>query len=151
MLVQFGVHFELPNRSKSDSENKLFFKRFRPPPGNRGDGLRGGNMACFGPGGGLNWGGKPVSSYQCIKVSRIQRQLVSIYQYNKDTWRQEATILRFSSILPKAAPQPGDPHKGGRRITGSASDACLKAERCSIEPGRRYTRRVSNVFRGFTP
>ena len=41
--------------------------------------------------------------------------------------------------------------QGGRRITGSASDACLKAERCSIEPFGRYTRRVSNLFRGFTP
>ena len=65
-------------------------------------------------------GGKLVSSYQCINVSRIQRQLVSIYQYNKDTWRQEATILRFSSILPKAPSQPGDPHKGGRRILNRA-------------------------------
>ena len=26
--MQFGVHFELPNRSKSDTENKLIFKRF---------------------------------------------------------------------------------------------------------------------------
>ena len=46
---------------------------------------------------------------------------------------------------------PGRVYKGGRRITGSASDACLKAERFSIEPAGRYTRRVSNVFRGFTP
>ena len=150
-MVHFGVHFEVPNRSKNDTENKLIFKRFWPPPGNPKAGILYGNMACFGPGGGLNWGGKPVSSYQCINVSRIQRQLVSIYQYNKDTWRQEATILRFSSILPKAASQPGDPHKGGRRITGSASDACLKAERFPFEPLGRYTRRVSNLFRGFTP
>ena len=46
---------------------------------------------------------------------------------------------------------PGCVPKGGRRITGSASDACLKAERFPIEPLGRYTRRVSNLFRGFTP
>ena len=86
------------------------------PPGNPQAGIREGNHDAVWACGVLNWGGKPVSSYQCINVSRIQRQLVSIYQYNKDTWRQEATILRFSSILPKAPTQPGDPHKGGRRI-----------------------------------
>ena len=31
MLVHFGVHFELPNRSKNDTENKLIFKRFLGP------------------------------------------------------------------------------------------------------------------------
>ena len=28
ILDHFGVHFELPNRSKNDTENKLMFKRF---------------------------------------------------------------------------------------------------------------------------
>ena len=88
ILVHFGVHFEVPNRSKNDTENKLIFKRFWAPLEIREPGSRTLIMAPFGPGGGLNWGGKPVSSYQCINVSRIQRQLVSIYQYNKDTWRQ---------------------------------------------------------------
>ena len=32
MLVHFGVHFELPNRSKNGTENKLIFKRFCWPP-----------------------------------------------------------------------------------------------------------------------
>ena len=31
MLVHFGVHFELPNRSKNDTESKLIFKRFWGP------------------------------------------------------------------------------------------------------------------------
>ena len=118
----FGVP-GVPKRTKHGSETN-----FQRQPGSKsvlgasgaqeisGTGSAVVTMACFGPGGGLNWGGKPASSYQCINVSRIQRQLVSIYQYNKDTWKQEATILRFSSILPKAPPQPGDPHKGGRRI-----------------------------------
>ena len=79
MLVHFGVHFEVPNRSNNGTENKLIFKRCWPPleNGNPPAGIREGTG-----------GGKPVSSYQCINVSRIQRQLVSIYQYNKDTWRQ---------------------------------------------------------------
>ena len=88
ILVHFGVHFEVPNRSKNGTENKLIFKRFWAPSGNPRAGILYGNMTWLGPGGGLNWGGKPVSSYQCINVSRIQRQLVSIYQYNKETWRQ---------------------------------------------------------------
>ena len=73
MLVHFGVHFELPNRSKNDTENKLIFKRFWAPPGNLRAGLRRGNMAWFGPGGGLNWGGETsliVSMYQRIKDSK---------------------------------------------------------------------------------
>ena len=82
ILGHFGVHFEVPNRSKNGTENKLIFKRFW------------GALEIRRPGSVR----EPVSSYQCINVSRIQRQLVSIYQYNKDTWRQEATILRFSSI-----------------------------------------------------
>ena len=43
ILVHFGVHFEVPNRSKNGTENKLIFKRFWAPPGNPRDGLRGGN------------------------------------------------------------------------------------------------------------
>ena len=31
ILVHFGVHFEVPNRSKNDTENKLIFKRFWAP------------------------------------------------------------------------------------------------------------------------
>ena len=52
ILVHFGVHFEVPNRSKNDTENKLIFKRFRAPSGNPRAGIRDGNMAWFGPGGG---------------------------------------------------------------------------------------------------
>ena len=85
--VHFGVHFEVPNRSKNDTENKLIFKRFWPPPGNLRAGLRRGNMAPFGPGGGLIGGGNQshridVSTYQRFKDSWYQ------YSYNKDTWRQ---------------------------------------------------------------
>ena len=32
MLVHFGVHFDLPNRSKNDTENKLIFERFWGAP-----------------------------------------------------------------------------------------------------------------------
>ena len=45
ILVHFGVHFEVPNRSKNDTENKLIFKRFWAPPGNPKAGLRGGILA----------------------------------------------------------------------------------------------------------
>ena len=74
ILVHFGVHFEVPNRSKNGTENKLIFKRFWAPPGNPRDGLRdGSNLTPFGPGGGLNWGGETsliVSMYQRIKDSK---------------------------------------------------------------------------------
>ena len=57
MLVHFGVHFELPNRSKNDTENKLNFKRFWGGPGNPRAGLREGTVVGFGPGGNLLGGG----------------------------------------------------------------------------------------------
>ena len=117
ILVHFGVHFEVPNRSKNDTENKLLFKCFCPPPGNLRAGLRRGNMTWFGPGGGLNWGGGNQS----------HRINVSTYQGFKDSWYQSINITRtlgdkrlrfyaFHRFYDKAPPQPGDPHKGGRRI-----------------------------------
>ena len=52
ILVHFGVHFEVPNRSKNGTENKLIFKRFWAPPGNRSTRLRGGNRGAV-----WAWGG----------------------------------------------------------------------------------------------
>ena len=43
ILVHFGVHFEVPNRSKNGTENKLIFKRFWAPSGNPRAGLLRGN------------------------------------------------------------------------------------------------------------
>ena len=52
MLVHFGVHFELPNRSKNDTENKLIFKRFLGPLEIRGSEILIVILTWFGPGGG---------------------------------------------------------------------------------------------------
>ena len=51
MLVHFGVHFELPNRSKNDTENKLILKRFLGPLGIRESDFGRVILARFGPGG----------------------------------------------------------------------------------------------------
>ena len=53
----FGVHFELPNRSKNDTENKLMFKRFLGPLEIRGSEILIVILTWFGPGGGPTWGG----------------------------------------------------------------------------------------------
>ena len=69
----FGDQFELPNRSKNDTENKLNFKRFWAPLEISESGSVRVIMACFGPGGGLNWGEETsliVSMYQSIKDSK---------------------------------------------------------------------------------
>ena len=52
ILVHFVIHFEVPNRSKNGTENKLIFKRFWASPGNPRAGLRDGRMTPFEPGGG---------------------------------------------------------------------------------------------------
>ena len=52
MLVHFGVHFELPNRSNNDTENKLIFKRFLGPLEIRGSEILMVILTGFGPGGG---------------------------------------------------------------------------------------------------
>ena len=39
ILGHFGVHFEVPNRSKNETETKLIFERFWAPPGNPKAGL----------------------------------------------------------------------------------------------------------------
>ena len=83
ILDHCGVHFEVPNRSKNSTENKLIFKRFWPPPGNPPAGLRRGNMTPFGPGGGLNWGG-----------NQSHRINVLTYQGFKDSWYQSINITR---------------------------------------------------------
>ena len=62
ILVHFGVHFEVPNRSKNDTENKLIFKRFWGALEFVAPGSVMVIMAWFGPWG-LIGGGKPVSSY----------------------------------------------------------------------------------------
>ena len=56
MLVHFGVHFELPNRSKNDTENKLIFKRFLGPLEIRGSEILLVILTWFGPGGGPTGG-----------------------------------------------------------------------------------------------
>ena len=72
ILDHFGVHFELPNRSKNDTENKLIFKRFWAPPGNPPAGLLRGNHGAVWAWGGLIGGETSliVSMYQCIKDSK---------------------------------------------------------------------------------
>ena len=53
MLVHFGVHVELPKRSKNETKNKLMFKRFWGP------------LEISGPGSGVvivTGDGKPASS-----------------------------------------------------------------------------------------
>ena len=73
MLVHFGVHFEVPNRSKNDTENKLILTRFWGALEIRRPGSGTLIMTPFGPGGGLNWGGETsliVSMYQRIKDSK---------------------------------------------------------------------------------
>ena len=72
IFEHFGIHF-VPNRSKNDTENKLIFKCFCSPPGNLRVGILYGDMAPFGPGGELDWGGETsliVSMYQRIKDSK---------------------------------------------------------------------------------
>ena len=56
MLVHLGVHFELPNRSKNDTENKLIFKRFLGPLEIRGSEILMVILTWFGPGGGAYGG-----------------------------------------------------------------------------------------------
>ena len=50
-MVHFGVHFEVPNRSKNDTENKLILSVFGPPQEIHGPGSGVVIMAPFGPGG----------------------------------------------------------------------------------------------------
>ena len=57
ILVHFCDHFELPNRSKNDTENKLIFKRFLGPLEIRGSEMLMVILTWFGPGGGPTWGG----------------------------------------------------------------------------------------------
>ena len=52
MLVHFGVHFELPNRSKNDTENKLMFKCFLGALEIRGSEMLMVILTRLGPGGG---------------------------------------------------------------------------------------------------
>ena len=61
ILVHFGVHFEVPNRSKNGTENKLIFKRFWGALEISESGSGPVIMAPFGPGG---------SMYQRIKDSK---------------------------------------------------------------------------------
>ena len=67
-LDHFGVHFELPNRSKNDTENKLIFKRFLGPLEIRGSEILIVILTWFGPGGGET--SLIVAMYQRIKDSK---------------------------------------------------------------------------------
>ena len=51
ILDHLGVHFELPNRSKNDTENKLIFKRFLGPLEIRGSEILMVILTWFGLGG----------------------------------------------------------------------------------------------------
>ena len=51
ILDHFGVHFEFPNRSKNDTENKLVFERFLGGQEFVAPGSGKVNLARFGPGG----------------------------------------------------------------------------------------------------
>ena len=108
MLVHFGVHFEVPNRSKNGTENKLIFKRFGAPleirePGSQGL-IGGGNQSHR-----IN-----VSTYQGFKDSwylsvNITRTLgdnrLRFYAFHRFYQRPLLTRGVFCYIWPRAWPQ----------------------------------------------
>ena len=83
ILVHFGVHFEVPNRSKNDTENKLIFKRFWGALEIRDPGFFTLTWLALGLGGGLIGGG-----------NQSHRINVSTYQGFKDSWYQSINITR---------------------------------------------------------
>ena len=73
ILGHFGVHFELPNRSKNDTENKLNFKRFLGAQEISGTVSMMVIMTWFGLGGAYLGG--LLSSYQCVQCIQDLRTL----------------------------------------------------------------------------
>ena len=83
MMVHSGVHFELPNRSNTDTENKLVLKCFWAPQEISESGSGRVIMTPFAPRWGLNGGG-----------NLSHRINVSMYQGFKDSWYQSINITR---------------------------------------------------------